>query len=245
MHNPGSNRRKYAQSRIPEPEVCTIMDPRASSMHNHGSQGRKFADVCKHSENVCKPRPAAAIPCGPVGIPSSDQRRPGQQLQSQREGTRCTTLDSRAGSLHNPGSNGRKYEVCRRLQTFGERLQTKASSCDSLRAGWQFDLVINAGPVCSCGPVLDAVPSIDTRGTYLQFPRVINADRASSCDPLRAGWQFDLVINAGLVLDAVPSIDQRRPGQQYAIPCEPVGVPSSDQRRPGQQYAQPWIYGPA
>jgi hypothetical protein len=105
----------------------------------------------------------------------------------------CTTMDPRAGSLHNPGSNGRKYEVCRRLQTFGERLQTKPSSCDPLRAGWQFDLVINAGPV----------------------------------------------------LDAVPSIDQRRPGQQYAIPCEPVGVPSSDQRRPGQQYAQPWIHGPA
>jgi hypothetical protein len=156
----------------------------------------------------------------------------------------CTTMDPRAGSLHNPGSNGRKYEVCRRLQTFGERLQTKPSSCDPLRAGWQFDRVINAGPVCSCGPVLDAVPSIDTMGTYLQFPRVISADRASSCDPLRAGWQFDLVINAGPVLDAVPSIDQRRPGQQYAIPCEPVGVPSSDQRRPGQQYAQPWIHGP-
>jgi hypothetical protein len=70
---------------------CTTLDPRAGSMHNHGSQGRKYAQpriqgqqyadvckhwekvckprsaVCKHSENVCKPRPAAAIPCGPVG----------------------------------------------------------------------------------------------------------------------------------------------------------------------------------
>jgi hypothetical protein len=240
---------------------CTTMDPRAGSLHNPGSNGRKY-EVCRRLQTFgerlqtkasscdplragtrCSPldgyqgdlfavpssdqrRPGQQLrsPAGRLAVRSSDQRRPGQQLQSPREGTRCTTLDSRAGSLHNPGSNGRKYEVCRRLQTFGERLQTKPSSCDPLRAGWQFDRVINAGPVCSCGPVLDAVPSIDTRGTYLQFPRVINADRASSCDPLRAGWQFDLVINAGPVLDAVPSIDQRRPGQQYA---------------------QPWIHGPA
>ena len=265
------------------------MQTSANIRRTSANKGQQYANVCKHSEDVCKPRPAAAIPCGPVGVRSSDQRRAGTRC-SPLDGSMgtylqfprvisadrasscdphgrgldaqpwilgpevcttpdlwpavCTTMDPRAGSLHNPGSNGRKYEVCRRLQTFGERLQTKPSSCDPLRAGWQFDRVINAGPVCSCGPVLDAVPSIDTRGTYLQFPRVINADRASSCDPLRAGWQFDLVINAGLVLDAVPSIDQRRPGQQYAIPCEPVGVPSSDQRRPGQQYAQPWIHGP-
>ena len=47
-----------AQPWIQWPEVCTTPDPMAESMHNHGSQGRKFADVCKHSENVCKQRPA-------------------------------------------------------------------------------------------------------------------------------------------------------------------------------------------
>jgi alkylated DNA nucleotide flippase Atl1 len=70
-----------AQPWIPGPEVCTTMDPwasmmhnhgsqgraglefhrvinadRAGSMHNHGSQGQKYADVGKHWVNVCRRR---------------------------------------------------------------------------------------------------------------------------------------------------------------------------------------------
>jgi hypothetical protein len=148
------------------PAVCTTPDPMAESMHNHGSNGRKYAqpriqgqqyaDVCKHSENVCKPSPAAAIPCGPFGIPSSDQRRPGQQYaQPWIHGQQyaqpwipgpevCTTPDPMAGSMkyadvckHSENVCKQRPAVCKRLQTFGGRLQTKASSCDSLRAGWQ------------------------------------------------------------------------------------------------------------
>jgi hypothetical protein len=134
-----------AQPWIQWPEVCTTPDPMAESMHNHGSQGRKFADVCKHSENVCKPSPAAAIPCGLFGIPSSDQRRPGQQYaQPWIPGPEvCTTPDPMAGSMkyadvckHSENVCKQRPAVCKRLQTFGGRLQTKASSCDSLRAGW-------------------------------------------------------------------------------------------------------------
>jgi hypothetical protein len=200
-------------------------------MHNLGFQGRKYAQPRIYGQQYAQ------------------SWIPGPEV--------CTTPDSRPA-------------VCRRLHTFGERLQTKASSCDPLRAGWQFDRVINAdrasscnphgrgldaqpwipGPavcrtpdpmagsmkyadvckhlenVCKprpaaaipCGPVLDAVPSMDTRGTYLQFPRVISADRASSCDPLRAGWQFDRVINA-----------------DRASSCNPHGRGLD---------AQPWILGP-
>ena len=81
-----------AQPWIQWPEVCTTLDPRASSMHNPGfkassmqtsayiwrtsaNKGQQYANVCIHSENVCKPRPAAAIPCGPVG--SCDPWGPG------------------------------------------------------------------------------------------------------------------------------------------------------------------------
>jgi hypothetical protein len=118
----------------------------------------------------------------------------------------------------------------------------------------EFDRVINSGPVCSCGPVLDAVPSMDrSRGTYLQFPRVISAEPVGSCDPLRAGWQFDRVINAGPVLDAVPSIDQRRPGQQLRFPregtrCTTLDPMAGSMHNPGsngRKYAQSRIPGPA
>ena len=50
------------------------------SMHNHGSQcrkyaqpriqGQQYADVCIHLENVCKPRSAAAIPAGRYSMQS-------------------------------------------------------------------------------------------------------------------------------------------------------------------------------
>jgi hypothetical protein len=138
MHNHGSQCRKYAQPRI---------------------QGQQYADVCKHSENVCKPRPAAAIPCGPVldAVPSMDpwasscerrqidQRRagwqlrsmgtwlefdqvinsgPGQQLRSPREGTRCTTLDPMAGSMHNPGSMA---SMVHNLGSQSQQLRTSAN----------------------------------------------------------------------------------------------------------------------
>ena len=39
MHNHESQGRKFAQPWIQWPEVCTIPDPRASSMHNPGSMG--------------------------------------------------------------------------------------------------------------------------------------------------------------------------------------------------------------
>jgi hypothetical protein len=106
-----------------------------------------------------------------------------------------------------------------------------------------------SGPGCSCdpcGPVLNAVPSMDPRassmhnpgsmGTWLEFDRVINADRASSCDPLRAGTRcssLDGWIHGDLF--AVPLNDQRRPGQQLRSPAGRVGVPSGDQLRAGLQ----------
>jgi hypothetical protein len=148
MHNPGSNGRKYAQPWIPGPAVCTTLDTWGPGWNPiELSTSRRFA---------------AAIPCGPVGIPSSDQRRPGQQLRSPRKGTRCTTLDPMAGSMHNPGSQGQQYAqpwiqgqqyadvcihlenvckqrpaVCKRLHTFGERLQTKASSMQTSAYIWR------------------------------------------------------------------------------------------------------------
>ena len=73
---------------------------RASMMHNHGSQGQKYADVGKHGLNVCR----------------------------RRAGTRCTTLDPRAGSMHNHGSMGQHDaqpwihgpEVCTTLDPWGQ-----------------------------------------------------------------------------------------------------------------------------
>jgi hypothetical protein len=50
------------------------------------------------------------IPRDLVGVPSSDQRRPGRKyadVGKRRAGTRCTTMDPRAGSMHNLGSMGR------------------------------------------------------------------------------------------------------------------------------------------
>jgi hypothetical protein len=54
MHNPGSNGRKYAQSRIPGPAWCTTLDPRASSMHNPGfkaSSMQTSANIRRTSAN--------------------------------------------------------------------------------------------------------------------------------------------------------------------------------------------------
>jgi hypothetical protein len=167
------------------------MQTSANIRRTSANKGQQYANVCKHSEDVCKPRPAAAIPCGPVGVRSSDQRR---------AGTRCSPLD---GSM----------------------------------------------------------------GTYLQFPRVISADRASSCDPHGRGLDAQPWIQWPEVCTTPDPMAESmhnhgsqgrkfadvckhsenvcKPRPAAAIPCGPVGIPSSDQRRPGQQYAQPWIHGPA
>jgi hypothetical protein len=214
MHNPGSNGRKYAQPWIPGPAVCTTLDPWGPGWNPiELSTSRRFA---------------AAIPCGPVGIPSSDQRRPGQQLRSPRKGTRCTTLDPMAGSMHNPGSNGRKYAQ--------PRIQ-----------GQQYaDVCIHLENVCKprpaaaipCGPGLDAVPPMDPWASSCERRQI---------DQRRAGWQlrsmgtwleFDQVINSG-------------PGQQLRSPregtrCTTLDPMAGSMHNPGsqgQQYAQPWIQG--
>jgi hypothetical protein len=74
----------------------------------------------------------------------------------------------------------------------------------------------------------------------LESHRVINADRASSCDPLRAGTRcssLDGWIHGDLF--AVPLNDQRRPGQQLRSPAGRVGVPSGDQLRAVLQLQSP------
>ena len=53
-----------------------------------------------------------------VGVPSSDQHRPGQQQQqSPREGTRCSSLDSCVGMMHNPRSHGTWLDSHRVINT--------------------------------------------------------------------------------------------------------------------------------
>jgi hypothetical protein len=93
------------------PAVCTTMDPRASMVHNHGSHGDlvgvpSSADRASSSNphgrgpswssldgrQIDHRRPGQHgaqpwIPRDLVGVRSSDQRRPGQQQQSPREGT--------------------------------------------------------------------------------------------------------------------------------------------------------------
>jgi hypothetical protein len=187
MHNPGSNGRKYAQPWIPGPAVCTTLDPWGPGWNPiELSTSRRFA---------------AAIPCGPVGIPSSDQRRPGQQLRSPRKGTRCTTLDPMAGSMHNPGSNGRKYaqpwiqwpEVCTIPDPRASSMHNpgfKASSMQtsayiwrtSANKGQQYaNVCIHLENVCKPRPAV--CKRLQTFGERLQT-------KASSCDSLRAGWQL-------------------------------------------------------
>ena len=126
-----------AQPWIHAPEVCTTMDPRAGSMHNPGfkassmqtsanigrrsaSQGQQYVNIRRTSANQGQQlrfpagRLVVVIHGDLVGVPSSDQRRPGQQnaqpwihgdlvgvrssevLRASlqlRAGTRCSPLD--------------------------------------------------------------------------------------------------------------------------------------------------------
>jgi hypothetical protein len=137
MHNLGSNGRKYAQPRI---------------------QGQQYADVCK-------PRPAAAIPCGPVGVPSNDQRR---------AGTRCSPLD---------GSMGTYLQFPRVISA------DRASSCDPHGRGLDAQPWIQWPEVCTTmDPRASMVHNPGSMGTWLESHRVIDSETVCSCDPLRAGW---------------------------------------------------------
>ena len=231
-------------------------------MHNHGSQGRKYAQPWIHrrrrvgvpSSDPWGPGLVGAagrdsmqfprwIPGDLVGVPSSDQRRPGQHdaipcgpgldavpsmdpkgpgwssIDGSHGGQHdaqpwipgpevCTTLDPWASMMHNHGSQGQKYadvckhwvNVCRRVQTLGERRQTPGQHDAQ---PWIPGDLVGVPSMDPWGPGLDAQPWI---------PR-------------------DLV--------GVPSSDQRRPGQHDAIPCGPglVGAAGRDSS------AQPWIHG--
>ena len=178
MHNPGSNRRKYAQPWIPGPEVCTTPDSRPAvcrRLHTFGERLQTKVSSCDSCGPVLDAVPLMDPWASSCERRQIDQRRAGWQLRSIgtwlefhrvinadrasscdphgrgldaqpwiQSPEVCTISDPRAGSMHNHGSQGQQYaqpwipgpEVCRRLQTFGERLQTKASSCDPLRAGW-------------------------------------------------------------------------------------------------------------
>jgi hypothetical protein len=183
MHNHGSMGQHDAQPWIPGPEVCTTMDPWASMMHNLGSMGRdsmqfprwiqgtwlEFHRVINADRASMMQSPAGRdsmqfprwIPRDLVGVPSSDQRRPGRKyadvgkhwvnVGKRRAGTRCTTMDPWAGSMHNHGSQGTWLEFHRVIH--GPGLDA-VSSIDSMGAGTGW----------SCGPGLDAVPSMDPRG---------------------------------------------------------------------------------
>ena len=141
-------------------------------MHNLGSQGQKYADVCKHGVNVCK---------------------------------RLQTLDER---MHNHGFQGTWLEFHRVINT------DRASNSNPLRAGTR-------------------AHNLGSHGTWLECHRVINGGRYSMQFLRSIPWGPGLVGAAG-----------RDSSAQPWIPGDLVGVPSSDQRGPGQHDAQPWIPGP-
>jgi hypothetical protein len=138
---------------------------RASSMHNPGSMGQHDAQPWIHGDLVGIPSSyrlrdglQLRFPAGRLEFDRVINAGPGLDAVPLMDpwGPICSSLELSAptgpaaaiptggDSMHNLGFQGRKYaqpwipgpEVCRRLQTFGERLQTKASSCDPLRAGW-------------------------------------------------------------------------------------------------------------
>ena len=139
MHNLGSIGQHDAQPWIPGDLVgVPSRDPRGPglvraagrySMHNHGSMGQHNAQPW--------------IPGDLVGVPSSDQRRPGQHdAQPWIPGPEvCTTLDPRAGSMHNHGFMG-QHDAQPWIP--GPGLDA-VPSIDSLRAGTGW----------SCGPGLE------------------------------------------------------------------------------------------
>jgi hypothetical protein len=159
-------------------------------------------------------------PAGRVGVPSGDQLRAGLQL---RAGTRCTTLDPMAGSMHNPGFT-RRHDA--QPWNMGQQLR-------SMGTWLEFDRVKYSGPGLDAVPSMDgsmgqqlrtsanrSIPSrVAVPSSYrlraglqlrshagrdsMQFPRWINT-WASSCerrqiDRLRDGWHFDRVKYSGPV----------------------------------------------
>jgi hypothetical protein len=107
----------------------------------------------------------------------------------------------------------------------------------------------------------DSMHNHGSQGTWLEFHRVINADRASMMQSPagRDSMQFPRWIPRDLV--GVPSSDQRRPGRKYAdvgkhwlnvcrrrqTLVERRQTPGRDSMHNhgsmGRKYAQPWIHG--
>jgi hypothetical protein len=86
---------------------------------------------------------------------------------------------------------------------------------------------MGAGTGWSCGPGLDAQPWI--QGTWLEFHRVINADRASMMQSPREGTRCSSLDGShGRVLDAVPSIDSMGAGTGWSCGPGLDAVPSMD-----------------
>jgi hypothetical protein len=156
---------------------------------------------------------AAAIPCGP-GL-DAQPRNP------------C------AGMMHNPGTHGRKYaqprnhgqqyaDVCIHWANVCKPWPAVCTTLDPLRAGWQFDRVINAGPV------LDAVPSMDPWASMMHNPGSHGQQLRTSANRSTPG-RVATAIHAGRVV--LPSSYQLRDGLQLRFPAGRVG--SCDPWGPG------------
>ena len=138
------------------------MDPRAGSMHNHGSIGRaglEFHRVIHGGRDSMQfPR---WIPGDLVGVPSSDQRRPGRKSADVGKHwlnvcrRRQTLVERRQtpgrDSMHNHGSMVRKYaqpwipgpEVCTTMDPWASMMHNHGSMG---RDSMQFPQSIPWGP---------------------------------------------------------------------------------------------------
>ena len=184
------------------------MDPWASMMHNLGSMGRdsmqfprwiqgtwlEFHRVINADRASMMQSPAGRdsmqfprwIPRDLVGVPSSDQRRPGRKYADVGKHwlnvcRRRQTLGERRqtpgrDSMHNHGSMGRKYAQpwipgdLVGVPSSDPWAGTRCSFLNRFHGGRDW-LELRAGTRCS---------SLDgSQGTWLEFHRVINADRAS------------------------------------------------------------------
>jgi hypothetical protein len=148
MHNHGSQGQHGAQPWIPGPEVCTTPDSRPAvcrRLHTFGERLQTKVSSCDSCGPVLDAVPLMDPWASSCERRQIDQRRagwqlrsmgtwlefdqvinsgPGQQLRSPREGTRCTTLDPMAGSMHNPGSMA---SMVHNLGSQSQQLRTSAN----------------------------------------------------------------------------------------------------------------------
>ena len=150
-------------------------------MHNHGSIGRKYADVGKHWVNVCRRLQTwgeRMHNLGSQGTWLAFHRaiHGGRDWLELRAGTRCSSLDGFHGTwLECHGV----INTDRASSSNPLRAGTQCSSLDGLHGGRDW-LELRAGTRCT---TLDRWASMmhnhGSQGTWLEFHRVINTDRAS------------------------------------------------------------------